>query len=288
VVYDYYSFSPTPPSEAQSIASKFSFLPQVVAIALAGSQTAKVSDNFSDLDFYIYIQEEIPLDIRTNIGNEFADRIEINNQFWEPGDEWSNTSCGYSIDIMYRNPTWIEQQLDRVLVKHQASVGFSTCFWWNVLTSIPLYDQNNWLTQLKVRANQPYPEPLRQAIVAKNYPILRNNISSYMHQLELAILRNDFISINHRVTALLSSYFDIIFAINYVAHPGEKRLVEHAKKLCSKLPHDMELLMQNLIQTMSLPLTHQRILEYAHKLIDTLDELLVAEGLLTKTDHLTE
>ncbi|NJM23015.1 MAG: DUF4037 domain-containing protein [Richelia sp. SM1_7_0] len=109
--------------------------------------------------------------------------------------------------------------------------------------------------ELKTRANQPYPEGLRQAIVAKNYPILRQNISSYMHQIELAVLRRDFVSINHRVAALLASYFDIIFAINYVAHPGEKRQVEYVLKLCSKLPHNLEQLVLNLIETISLPLS---------------------------------
>lgn len=270
-------------SLAKIIATKFSSLPQVVAVALAGSQTAKVSDKFSDFDLYIYVQEEIPLDIRTSIAREFAEHIEINNQFWEPGDEWIATSDGYGVDIMYRSPTWIEEQINRILVKHQASVGFSTCFWWNVLTSLPLYERDNWLTQLKARANQPYPEALMRAIVAKNYPILRNNISSYMHQIELAVLRRDFISINHRVAALLGSYFDIIFAINYVAHPGEKRLVEYAMKLCSKLPHNLEQLVPNLIQTISLPLIQQNILDCGNKLIDSLDELLRAEGLLTKT-----
>ena len=213
MVDNIYAASDSVPSKAKIIATKFSSLPQVVAVALAGSQTAKVSDDFSDVDLYIYVQEEISIDIRTSIAREFAERIEINNQFWEPGDEWIATSDRLGIDIMYRSPTWIEEQLDRILVKHQASVGFSTCFWWNVLTSRTLYERDNWLTQLKARANQPYPEALMRAIVAKNYPILRHNISSYMHQIELAVLRRDFVSINHRVAALLASYFDIIFAI---------------------------------------------------------------------------
>ncbi len=103
---------------------------------------------------------------------------------------------------MYRTTQWIEEQLERVLVRHQASVGYSTCFWWNVLTSVILYDEKGWFKQLQEKANQPYPEPLKKAILAKNYPILRRNISSYTHQIEVAISRKDSFSIIHRTTAL--------------------------------------------------------------------------------------
>ena len=273
------------PDLAKTIAAKLSLLPQVVAVALSGSQTAR-SDQLSDFDFYVYTRSEISIDIRTAIARQFATCIEINNQFWEPGDEWIDTSSGRGVDIMYRTPSWIEDQLDTVLVKHHASVGFSTCFWWNVVSSLPLYDRDGWFMQLQQKANQSYPEPLRQAIVAKNYPILRKNISSYLHQLNLAVIRYDCISINHRTAALLASYFDIIFAVNYVPHPGEKRLIEFSKQLCKKLPVDMEEHIHNLINAISVSSAYQNILDSANALIDGLDELLMAEGLITESGQL--
>ena len=45
-------------------------------------------------------------------------------------------------------------------------------------------------------------------------------------------------SLNHRVAAWLSSYFDILFAANRRFHPGEKRLLAYAKELPS-LPESM-------------------------------------------------
>lgn len=269
------------PQLAQIIATEFAALPQVVAIALAGSQTIQ-ADDLSDFDFYIYISADIPVNIRADIAKKFATRAEINNQFWETGDEWIDSNSGCGVDLMYRTPGWIEAQLENVLVKHQAAVGYSTCFWWNVLTSHSLSDRHGWYQQLQQKATQPYPEQLKQAIVAKNYPILRNHISAYTSQVELAVKRNDFISINHRLTAFIASYFDIIFAVNSVAHPGEKRLLEYVQKLCRILPK----IETHLHTLLSSPLSSTGTVSNMHQLIDDLDKILISERLMpqSKTD----
>ncbi len=271
------------PPLAQAIADKFGSLPQVVAVALAGSRTAGASNEKSDYDFYVYVQEEIAVEVRKAIAQEFSDRIEINNQFWEPGDEWIERRSRCGVDVMYRTPQWIEEQLDRVLVHHQASVGYSTCFWWNVLTSAPLYDASGWFKQLQEKANQPYPEFLKKAIIAKNYPILRQNISSYIHQLKLAINRDDSLSVLHRTVALLASYFDIIFAVNCVPHPGEKRLIEWVKKLCSTVPDGMEEQIRAVNASASLSKHEPGLLYHLNVLINELSQLLIAEGLITES-----
>lgn len=225
---------------AESIAARFSVFPQVTAIALAGSEGADEADALSDIDLYVYADAGIPIPARRAIAGDFADRMEIDNRFWEPGDEWIDRASGRSVDIMYRSPAWIQDQLARVLERHQASIGYSTCFWWNVLHSRALYDPTGWYANLQQTARQPYPAELRDAIVAKNLPILRDNISSYRRQIEAAILRGDWASIHHRVNAVLASYWDVLFALNGVPHPGEKRTVEHVRQLCKKLPSGWE------------------------------------------------
>lgn len=79
--------SPEVPELAKKIAAEFSALPQVIAIALAGSRTNKFADELSNFDFYAYITTEIPTHVRADIARKFATQIEINNQFWEPGNE---------------------------------------------------------------------------------------------------------------------------------------------------------------------------------------------------------
>jgi predicted nucleotidyltransferase len=261
---------------AEEVVARYRLLPQVEAVAMAGSQTAGTADDSSDIDLYVYLRSEIPLSVREEIATARAEYAEVDNRFWEPGDEWIDADTGIHVDVMFRSVEWIEEQLDRVLRKYEASVGYSTCLWYNVLSSQALYDRNGWFQGLQQAANQPYPEALRRAIMAKNYPILRRNLSSYQYQIERAVERGDLVSINHRTTALLASYFDILFAVNRVPHPGEKRLVKIASEQCTKLPIGMREGVTELIQAIARE--DQRIIKKAEALIDALDDLLSAEG----------
>lgn len=174
-------------------------------------------------------------------------------------------------------PWVIEEQLDRVLVRHEASTGYSTCFWHNVLHSAALFDRANWYHALQERAAVPYPEPLRRAIIAKNHPILRQTRSSYRRQIELAIARDDRVSIQHRITALLASYFDVLFAVNRLPHPGEKRLLPIIAARCPKAPPDLD---RRVLTLLAAP--PPEVIGAVDALIDGLDDLLVTEGLLPR------
>jgi hypothetical protein len=208
---------------ARAVAQRLAGHPGVAAVAMGGSRGARSSDLSSDFDLYVYAPTELPLEFRRALAGSDA---EIGNHFWEPGDEWIDPHTGAHLDVMYRSPDWIEDQLDRVLVRHEASIGYSTCFWYNVLHSIALFDARAWYRQLQQRARVPYPAGLQAAIVAKNWPILRTNRSSYRAQIERALAREDAVSVQHRTSALLASYFDLWFALQRQPHPGEKRLLQ--------------------------------------------------------------
>jgi hypothetical protein len=247
----------------------------VEAVALAGSRTTAFLDGDSDIDLYVYTTADIPLDARSEIAAG-SPKAEIGNATWEPGDEWIDAETGTRMDVMYRHVRWIEEQLDRVLVQHQASVGYSTCFWYNVLHSHPLFDHTGWFAALQWSAQVRYPAGLRRAIVAKNYPLLRRNQSSYLHQVELAVKRKDPVSVNHRVTALLASYFDVLFAVNELPHPGEKRLLRHAAQ-CAHQPQDMVPHVLAMVEAVARP--EADIGARIHRLVDGLDGLLRRKNL---------
>jgi hypothetical protein len=257
----------------EQLAGRYAALPAVEAVCLGGSRTGHFADEQSDVDLYVYVRESIALSERAVIAGN-APGAEIGNQTWEPGDEWRDPLSGLAVDVMFRHLNWMEGQLDRVLVQHQASVGYSTCFWYNVLHSQPLFDLG-WFAALQERARAPYPEPLVRAIIQMNHPVLRRNQSSYLHQVELAIARHDPVSVQHRVTALLASYFDVLFALNRQPHPGEKRLLPYAEALCPARPSTMSEDVQTLL--VALPAMDASIPEAIHRLVDGLDAVLASQ-----------
>lgn len=262
---------------AKKIAERFSTFPQVEAIALAGSVTTGGVDWASDIDLYVYTTETIPLSQRAALVEELGTtKADLDLQYWDLGDEWYHAETGIEVDIIYWATDWVEEQIERVLVRHQASTGYSTCFWHTILHSEPLYDRKSWFQALQKKSQQPYPEELRKAIITKNHAVLRQIIPSYRHQIEKAVRRNDLISTNHRVAALLASYFDVIFALNSLPNPGEKRVLETAMKQCKLLPEDMPRQVRDVLQAAAQ--ADDALLVKVDELIDGLEEVMARTG----------
>jgi len=263
---------------AQEIANHFGQVPMVEAVVLAGSTTAGTADSHSDLDLYVYYRAEVPISFRTAFIAPRARQTEINNQFWETEDAWIETASGTKVEIMYRDLRWTQEHLHGLLQHHRASTGYTTCIWHNIATSHILVDGEGWFRALQESANQPYPDGLVRAIIAKNHPLLRGAMSSYLHQMERALQLDDLASLSHRTAAFLASYFDIVFAVNHVLHPGEKRMLKLAEQKCAKLPAGMRDDVTELLHTAAK--LEGGILEITGRLIDSLDALLMQEDLL--------
>ena len=267
---------------AKQIAELFAVLPQVDSIALAGSRGngLAATDSASDIDLYVYTRGEIPLEARQSIVKQSggASRSDLNLNYWGPGDEWINAPTGIEVDIVYFDAAWMEEQITRIVEQHQASMGYTTCFWHTIRQSNIFFDPNNWLAPLQQKCQIEYPETLRRNIIALNHPVLRGIIPSYAFQIEKAAKRRDLVSINHRLAALLASYFDILFALNRQLHPGEKRLVEFAVNHCKQIPSNMEADIASILQftEADIPDLPTRVTH----LLDQLDQLLVTERLI--------
>lgn len=269
---------------AKEVADLFASLPHVEAVALGGSYRGGRgnSDSASDLDLYIYTRGEIPLEARAAIVAQTGGATEssLNLNYWGAGDEWLNAPTGIEIDIVYFDAGWMKEQISRVVENHQASLGYTTCFWHTIRHSMVFFDPNGWFAKLQTRCLVEYPESLRQNIIALNHPILRGVIPAYASQLGKAVKRHDFVSVNHRLAALFASYFDIIFAVSRQLHPGEKRLVESALKNCHSLPVNMKTDIHSILSTMVVDVSG--VPGRVTLLLDRLDRLLEDEGFVSK------
>ncbi|MGV8982633.1 DUF4037 domain-containing protein [Clostridium sp.] len=264
-------------AKVMEMVHEFSKLEEVEGVLLAGSHATKTNDSESDYDIYIYTSKEIQLAKRKVITQKYFSYIELDNTFWETEDDGFLKESNIPVEIIYRDLDLICGLLNKTTVKCIAEVGYTTCFWSNFVNSIILYDKNGELNKLQHKYNVSYPYKLKQNIVRKNYPLLKLQMPSYYYQIEKALKRDDYISVNHRVAAFFASYFDILFAINEVLHPGEKKILKIMKENNFKVPRDMERSINNILKYATL--NDSTILIEIDVLIANLDTLLKNEGL---------
>lgn len=219
--------------------SELSALPQVEAIALGGSRAGIHFDEKSDYDVYLYCTAPIPEDIRKEILGRYCSYMEIGNHFWEYEDNCTLNN-GIDIDILYRDLVAFSTDVADVVEQCHGRNGYTTCMWHNLRTCKIIYDAQNRLTETQKRFTVPYPAQLKQDILSRNWKLLHTSMPAYEVQIRKAAARGDLVSINHRVSAFMESYFDLLFALNEQTHPGEKRLMQLCHEICPILPENFE------------------------------------------------
>ena len=219
--------------------AELSALPEVEAIALGGSRAGENYDQKSDYDVYLYCTSDISEAVRTSILQKYCSYMEIGNHFWEYEDSCTLKN-GIDMDLLYRNLPGFTADVADVVENCHGRNGYTTCMWHNLRTCKILYDPLGKLGAVKQRFDVLYPEKLRSDIIRRNWKLLHAAMPAYELQIKKAILRGDSVSVNHRVSAFLESYFDVLFALNRQTHPGEKRLVSLCRKMCPILPENFE------------------------------------------------
>lgn len=246
-------------------------LNEVKAIALGGSRATGNVDEHSDYDLYLYCDRLPAEEKRQEILCRHCAYIELGNRFWETEDDCTLNN-GVDIDILYRDLRDFESGLEAVVEQYSAYNGYTTCMWHNLLTCKILYDDNGALTALKKRFDVPYPEDLRRNIIERNRRLISGYLPSYEGQILKASGRGDIVAVNHRTAAFFESYFDIIFALNRMTHPGEKRMLETAIKKASLLPADFEKNIKQLLN--DLYAGEDAVADDLRRIIDALDAVI--------------
>lgn len=225
----------------EEIIEKYKSFPEVVAIAIGGSGANKTSDVLSDIDLYVFVEKDIPISCRNELVKGYSSKFEVGEEYFGSGDEFFVDKLNQQLDVMYWNKGWFSQVVENVWQKHYPSSGYTTAFLFTLNNFQIIYDKDNWLINLQKSIKTEYPQELKENIIKRNMMLIKEKpFASYYEQINKAIKRNDFVSINHRIAVFLASYFDIIFAVNELFHPGEKRLIQYAKNNCNILPKDFE------------------------------------------------
>lgn len=243
---------------------------EVEAIVLGGSTSVNNADTNSDYDIYIYCEKEPDVEKRRKIALKYSQNPEIDNHYFETGDVFYLKETSKPIDIMYRTIEWTRQNIENVWLKCNASLGYTTCIVDNINKSQILFDRNGKFREIQTLTQTPYPDKLSDNIIKKNFSFLKDVMFSYYDQLKSAVQRKDYVSVNHRTSAFLASYFDVIFAKNKVLNPGEKKLVYFALKNCKILPEDFE----KDVNDFAVGLVETR-LDTAEKLVENLKKIIL-------------
>lgn len=245
-------------------------VPGVQAVALGGSQVTGLADEGSDADLYVLYSGSLDASsLHGALAPLAVGPVQRITQ-WGEDDLWTDRATGIGMEAMLWPADWARDQLDRVLVRHEASLGYTTAFWHTIGVAKPLQDPGGHFAALQTMAASPYPPELQRAIVALNHPVLRGLPPSYRQQLIKAETRGDAISRNHRAAAFLASFFDCLFAANRQPHPGEKRLLEHA----ARLPHAPPTLAQDIRAFLRAAAEGEGVAEATDRLADSLDVVL--------------
>ena len=255
--------------DVNELFNDFGTLPQVDAIALGGSRASGRNDEKSDYDVYIYINSSIDEDVRRNILTNCCKYMEISNTFWELEDDVT-LKDGIDMDIIYRDINSFDKQVEDVVFKHIAYNGYTTCMWHNLITSKIMVDKNGLLKKLQDKYKISYPKELKDNIITKNMNLLSGMLPSFDLQIKKAEDRGDLVSVNHRVTEFLASYFDIIFSLNEMTHPGEKRMQQICSKECKILPNDFDKNLNMLFDNMF----RNKVIDIIKRMVEELKKII--------------
>ena len=222
---------------------------EVEAIALGGSRATGKYDEKSDYDVYIYTTSSIDETVRREILSKYCKYMEISNTFWELEDDVT-LKDGIDMDIIYRNLNDFDDMLNSIVLEHNAWNSYTRCMWHNLKTCQIIVDKTGNLTKVKEKYNIAYPKELKQNIISNGLKLLNGMLPSFDKQITKAVERKDYVSVNHRVTEFLATYFDVVFAINEMTHPGEKRMQSICSNECKILPNNFDINLNKLFNNM--------------------------------------
>ncbi|MBA2362098.1 MAG: DUF4037 domain-containing protein [Chloroflexia bacterium] len=212
---------------AAQVVGVIAVMPGVVAVSLGGSVAVGLADDASDLDLHVYWAEHLPpADVRAARLRAIADPDSIRTGLTSWGMEDQFSVGDRPVELIYRRWADVADEVERAYDAGLPGQGFTTAVLYSVARGEPLHDPTGALNAAGERLVREFPEATRTAVLRREIPLL----GFHLGHLRRAQDRGDIVFAQHLRYKVQMLFFDVLFALNRLYHPGEKRLLEHSRR----------------------------------------------------------
>ena len=203
------------------------------AIALGGSYAKGTADDEADVDLYLFARAVLSSEERTRIASAFSPGIESVRSWGDdvPFTDVGTDFCfrGHSVECWLRNANHIERSIAecrdgvvrREFVTWTTTGFYNHCCLSDLTVMLPLDDPFGIIARWKSQVAT-YPPRLREAIVNQHLAAAEFWPENF-HYLS-AIERQDVIYATGIVQQVVHNLVQVLFALNEVYFPGDKKL----------------------------------------------------------------
>src|SRR3954447_6007080 len=201
----------------QQIVAAIADMSGVAAIALGGSTTAGLADEFSDLDVYVYYHEPLaaPADRATRL-RRLADEGTLEVDIPTFGLEDHLHVQQKLVELVYLDLDRLIAEADRAYSQGLISEGYTTALLYILFRNQVFHDATGEVTALRARLHAAYPEPTRTRLLRAHPELLRY----YLELLRVSQQRDDLSFVQHMRYSIQMIFFNLLFALNRQYHPG--------------------------------------------------------------------
>ncbi len=206
----------------------------LLAVSLGGSTQSDLFDDESDIDLHVYWQPPLADDsIRAERLAQVADAgcVVAGVTCW--GLEDHLRIGGRAIELIYVELDELQAQIDQAYGPGLNGEGYTTAMLYVLAEGHIVHDPSGVATAPRARLWAEFPAPTRRLLLQHNPDLLR----IYFKHLQLAQRRGDLLSVQHRRYTVQMVYFNLLFALNELYHPGEKRLLIHGERCPLRPPN---------------------------------------------------
>jgi hypothetical protein len=224
------------PPIASRIAEVVGQISGVIAVSLGGSVGSGLADADSDFDFHVFWTD--PLASPTEREAHLATIADAGSIIVRPGtaswelEDWFAVD-GRLVELIYVAWRDVEADVASAYDRGLTDAEFTTARLHNYAHGHALHDPTGVLRATQERLNHAYPEATRDLLLRRE----PERLAMALKHLRTAQARRDVLFAQHRRYTVQAIFFNLLFALNRLYHPGEKRLLTHAER-CPIRPAD--------------------------------------------------